>query len=338
VSRCLVQQTTMAQKNDNGHKKTKMTLADFYERELPPLAEVVTFCNNLQMSLYADTTVVKSPEVVFRGAALSQNHLVSQEYLLNFRRSEADLGMIIGTHNYSLPMAMGAVANRDQEENEGDLIHLPAPKNERAPIGAVIRSRRSVRHYSGKPVSLQDLATLLYHSAGVTGHLEPENAPQTAVFSDKPQIDLHAAVSGGALYPVDLFVVALNVEKLSPKAYRYLPKFHALKPSEGSGPLPDVTRLAQFLEIEAQKAGFLIGYVYNLFENSRKYGEQGMGFAFIEAGAIAAHVHLVCTALGLGSCDVGGFSKRRLERLFHADGVTRHVIHLTVVGKSGEGA
>jgi len=333
----------MTDKHNNGQrpapqKKTRMTLAEFCERELPSLAEVVGFCNNLHISLYADTTVVKSPEVVFRGAALSQNRLVAEEYLLNFRRSEADLGVVIGTANYSLPMAMGAAVNRDLEENEDDLVRLPAPKNERAPVGAVIRSRRSIRRYSGKPVSLQDLSTLLYHSAGVTGRLEPENALQTTVFSDKPQIDLRAAVSGGALYPVDLFVVALNVEKLPPQAYRYLPKSHALKPVDNSGaPLPEVTRLAQFFEIEAEKAAFLIGYVYNFYENSRKYGEQGMGFAFIETGAIAAHVHLLCTALGLGSCDVGGFSKRRLERLFHADGVTRHMIHLTVVGKLGEG-
>jgi SagB-type dehydrogenase family enzyme len=316
--------------------KTKITLSEFYERELRPLADVVTFCNNLQFSLYADTTVVKSPEVVFRGVALSQNRLVSEDYLLNFRRNQADLGVVIGTHNYSLPAAAGAAANRDLEESEDDLLPLPAPKNERAPIGAVIRSRRSIRHYSGKSISLQDLSTLLYHSAGITGRLEAENAPHTAVFGDQPHIDLRAAVSGGGLYPVDLFVVALNVEKLPAGTYQYKPKFHALKPVAGT--LPEIARLAQFLEIEAQKAGFLLGYVYNFFENSRKYGEQGLGFAFIEAGAIAAHVHLLSTALGLGSCDVGGFSKRGFERLFHADGVTRHMIHLTVVGKLGEGA
>ena len=333
----------MTPKKTNGQKpgtgkKTKITLAEFYERELPPLAEVVTFCNNLQFSLYADTTIVKSPEVVFRGVALSRNRLISEDYLLNFRRSEGDLGVVIGTYNYSLPAATGAAANRDLEESDEDLLPLPAPKNERAPIGAVIRSRRSKRRYSGKSVSLQDLSTLLFHSAGITGRLEAENAPQSAVFGDQPYVDLHAAASGGGLYPVDVFIVALNVEKLPRQAYRYMPKSHALKPVPLSGPLPELTRLAQFLEIQAEKAGFLIGYVYNFFENSRKYGEAGMGFAFIEAGGIAAHVHLLATALGLGSCDVGGFSKRRFERLFNADGVTRHMIHLTVVGKLGDGA
>src|SRR5579883_3506708 len=154
----------MKLKDKNGQKpaqqqKTKMTLNEFYERELPTLADVVTFCNNLPMSLYADTTVLKSPEVVFRGQGLSKNQLVSQEYLLNFKRTEADFGMVVGTNNYSLPMVSGAIAKRDLEENDEGIIELPPSRNERAPLGAVIRSRRSVRHYTGKQLSLQDLST-----------------------------------------------------------------------------------------------------------------------------------------------------------------------------------
>src|SRR5437867_2488113 len=135
--------------------KTKMTSTEFFSRELPILTDIVTFCNTLPMSLYADTTVVKSPEVVFRGLALSQNRLVAEEYLLNFHKSESDLCTVIGTNNYSHQMAVGSLANRDLEEDEEDLFPLPSYQQVRAPIGSVIRSRRSVRQYSGKPVSLQ---------------------------------------------------------------------------------------------------------------------------------------------------------------------------------------
>jgi SagB-type dehydrogenase family enzyme len=312
--------------------KTKMTLGEFYERELPALSDVVTFCNNLPMSLYADTTVVKSPEVVFRGMVLSQNRFVSEEYLLNYRRCEADLGVVIGVNNYKLPMAVNAVAHRDLEENEADLVRLPPYRNERAPIGPVIRSRRSVRKYSGEAVSLQELSTVLAHSGGITGQLQLEGVTQTVALSED-HLDLRAAGSGGGLYPIDLFVVALNVDRLPAGVYRYLPKQHALKPAGPPVPPPDVRKLAQFNEIEVGKSGFLLGYVYNVFENTRKYGEAALGFAFGEAGMMAAHVHLLCTAMGLGSCDVGGFSKRRCDRLFGADGISRHSIYLTVVGK-----
>ncbi len=312
--------------------KTKMTLAEFFARELPPLSDIVTFSNNLPMSLYADTTVVKSPEVVFRGLVLSRNRFMAEEYLLNFRRNESDLGVVIGTNNYTLPMAVGALAHRDMEEDEGDLIALPSYRNVREPLGPVIRSRRSVRHYSGKAISLQDLSTVLYYAGGISGHLHADNVPETVGLGKSDRIGVRTAMSGGGLYPIDLFVLALNVDGLKARVYRYTPQHHALKPV-GAAELPEVRELAQFGEIAAERSGFMIAYVYNLFRNARKYGDAALAFALIETGAIAAHVHLMCTALGLGACDVGSFSKGKFERLFDADGVSRHMVHLTVVGK-----
>lgn len=318
-------------------KKTRMTLGAFLTDELPSVLDVVSFSGNLPMSIYADATVVKSPEVVFRGLVLSQNRLAAEEYLLNFKRSEADLGVVIGANNYLNPMVVGTLANRGLEENENDLIALPPYDNVRTGISALIRSRRSIRRYSGKSFSLKDLSTLLYHAAGVSGHLHPDVTSETVTLGKNDQIELRAAVSGGALYPIDLFVLPINIDGLDAgRAYRYLPSGHALEPIDSTGPSPALSQLAQFGPIQVEQAGFLIGYVYKVFENARKYGDAALAFALIETGAIAAHVHLLCTALGFGSCDVGSFSKVRFERLFDADGMSRHMIHLTVVGKSGE--
>jgi len=316
-----------------GKKKTGMTLEGFFAQEMPLLSDIITFCNQLPMSLYADSTVVKSPEVVFRGLALSQNRLVAEEYLLNYRRSEADFGVVIGINNYRRPMVVGALANRGLEESDEELIRLPRYKNVRAPIGSVIKSRRSVRSYSGKAVSMAELSTILYHGNGISGRLQMEHLPETATFGRLEGLDLRTAVSGGALYPVELYVLALNVEQLVTGAYRYLPRFHALKPIGPLGRSFSISGMAQFGEIEVEKASFLLAYVYNVFENARKYGESGLAFALIEAGSIATNVHLICTALGAGSCDVGSFSKHRFERLLDADGISRHMIHLTVIGK-----
>jgi SagB-type dehydrogenase family enzyme len=310
-----------------------MSLANFFAGELPVLSEIVTFCNNLPISLYADSTGVKSPEVAYRGLLFSHNSLVSLDYLLNFRRSDADLGVVVGASNYSLPMAVGAVANRDLEEVEDDFVTLPPYENVKVAIGSVIRSRRSVRRYSGKTLSLVELSTLLFHAAGVSGSLHVQGVPETATLGKSDHVDLRTVASGGALYPIDLYVFALNVADLPTGAYRYLPKCHALKPVPPPARMPALRELAQFGEIEVEKAALLVGYVYNLFENARKYGDVGLALAFLEAGSISGNVHLLSTALGIGSCDVGSFAKGRWERLLEADGLSRHMIHLTVVGK-----
>lgn len=312
-------------------KKVKMSMDQFFAEELPPLADVISFTNNLPMSLYADSTGVKTPEGVFRGSVLSKSQLVSQDYLLNYHQGSASFGLMVGTNNYRLPMVISAVAERDREESDEDLIPLPPYKNVRAPIGSVIRSRRSIREYSGKAISLEELSTLLFYANGVTGHRHVD-APQTTALQ-RDHIDVRAAPSGGGLYPLDMYILAVNIDGLEPRVYRYISKNHALKP-EGADQLPSsLERLGQFGDIEVRNASFLLGYVYNFFENSRKYGEGGLGFAFMEAGYISGQLHLTGTALGMGACDVGGFSKCDFENLFDADGLSRHMIHLTVVGK-----
>ncbi len=320
-------------KGPDGGAKVTLTPAEFAANELPLVSSLVTFCNNLPMSLYADTTVTKSPEVVFRGLVLSHNRLLSEEFLLNFRRSDADFGVAIGANNYRLPVAVAAVVHRDLEEDERNLIRLPPYETLRAPLGPVIRSRRSVRRFSGKAVTLSELSTVLFHGGGISGSMQVTNVPPTVSLGGKDTLDLRTVASGGGLYPVDLCILALNIAELPPGAYRFLPKHQALQRCGAAEVPPPLESLAQFGEIEAGKSGFLLGYIYNQFENARKYGDAGLAYALIEAGGIAAHVHLACTALGLGSCDVGSFVKTRFERLFDADGLSQHLIHLTVVGK-----
>ncbi len=314
-------------------QKKAVTLEEFRDQEQAILSEIVTFCNNLTLSLYADTTVVKTPEAVFRGQVLSRNRWVSEEYLLNYRRSHSDMGALIGVNNYRLPMAVAALMHRDREEDDSQLIALPPYQNLREPLSGVVRSRRSVRQYSGRPLTLVQVSTLLFHAAGVTGRLEVDVPAGAEALLDDPHVELRATASGGGLYPVDLFLLATNVTGLASGAYRYLPRQHALvAATRPLLPVPPVGDLGQFGEMEAEKAGMLLGYVYSTSENQRKYGDTGLAFALMETGAIAAHIHLACTALGLGSCDVGSFVKERLERLFDADGMSRHLLHLTVIG------
>lgn len=74
-------------------------------------------------------------------------------------------------------------------------------------------------------------------------------------------------------------------------------------------------------------------FVYNLYQNSRKYGDSGVVFGLIEVGAILQNLHLARTALALAGCDQGSYDKQAIERMLGLDGLTRHVVHVTVVGQ-----
>jgi hypothetical protein len=88
----------------------------------------------------------------------------------------------------------------------------------------------------------------------------------------------------------------------------------------------------QAASIAGEKAAVGVIFVYSLYKNSRKYGEAGLAFALIEAGQIAAHFHLASCAMGLKSCDIGGFRKQQIERALGLDGVSEHVVHFILAG------
>jgi SagB-type dehydrogenase family enzyme len=136
------------------------------------------------------------------------------------------------------------------------------------------------------------------------------------------------------MYPVTLFVHSMRVSGLADGAYEYLPHAHALAPVRDADPV-DPAVLFEAPGMEVDRAGFVITYVYNLYHNSRKYGDCGTVFGLIEVGGISQNVHLARNALALAGCDQGGFDKQVIEAALGLDGHTRHVVLVTVIGQEG---
>jgi len=282
------------------------------------------------VSIYSTSTVVRTPETVIRGRwAGDGDSLVGESLLLNFRTDSSRLGFQLGIGRFYEPDAVLTSCHADLAEDLRDAVELPSPKKLRTGLTAAVTSRRSSRQFSGDPVSLSDLATILHHAQGITGEL-PYGNPA----SPHGVIKLRTAPSGGGLYPVTLFVHALRVDGLDPGAYEYQPYSHTLRPVRpvGAEPVPG-TDLYRSPDLDIGRAAFVLTFVYNLLDNSRKYGDGGVVFGLIEVGAILQNVHLARTALALAGCDQGGYDKQRIEKALGLDGHARHVVHVTVVGQ-----
>ncbi|MDA0782125.1 MAG: SagB/ThcOx family dehydrogenase [Rickettsiales bacterium] len=85
---------------------------------------------------------------------------------------------------------------------------------------SVLFGRRSTRRYSDKPVSLEELGTILYLSWGATALM---NNPLGDHFVRK------VSPSGGSLHPIEVYPVISNVEGLPPGCYHYSVKRHGLE-------------------------------------------------------------------------------------------------------------
>lgn len=278
------------------------------------------------ISLYSSSTVVKPPDTVVRGRWTGTDEgFVGEQLLLNYRTDNSRLGFQLGIGRFYEQDAVLTSCHADLEEDLRDTVPLPPAKKIKLGLSAVVAARRSSRGFSGRPVDLADLATILHHAQGKTGELPYGNPAQP-----HGVIQLRTTPSGGGLYPVTLFVSAVNVTDLPTGSYEYLPYAHALSPVDSSA---DFSTLFASPDLDVTRAGFVLTYVYNLYHNSRKYGDGGVVFGLIEVGAIGQNVHLTRTALALAGCDQGGYDKQSVEAALGLDGLTRHVVHVTAIGQ-----
>jgi len=175
-------------------------------------------------------------------------------------------------------------------------IRLGAPGFTAAPsVEKALRQRRSVREYSGKPLTLEELSQLLWAAQGVTGRGGERTAP-----------------SAGALYPLQLYLAVGDAPPLKPGVYAYRPADHAL---ERIGEGDRRTRLADAALGQAcvGAGAVVIVFAANYGRTTRKYGERGIRYVDMEAGHAAQNVYLEAASLRLGTVVVGAFDDDRIK-------------------------
>ncbi len=190
-----------------------------------------------------------------------------------------------------------------------------------------IRTRRTVRSFSGEGVTLVDLARLLFHSYGITGSIPIPRHPDLVQ-------DLRAVPSAGALYPLEIYLATFRVEGARPGLYHYNVLEHSLeliKSGLFDEELGEICFLKPYIEVDKSAFMMLISCVFNraLF----KYQDRGYRFILLEAGHVAQNVSLMCHGMGLGSVLIGGFLDDQLNELFGLDGYHESVIYPIVIGK-----
>jgi SagB-type dehydrogenase family enzyme len=175
-------------------------------------------------------------------------------------------------------------------EQQSDLIKLPPPRQDSdMSVERALRERRSIREFRDEQISLQQLSQLLWAAQGITSREGYRTAP-----------------SAGALYPLEVYVLAGNVESLPIGLFRYRPNGHKLvrisnddrrnqmqKAALGQKWIADSAALIAFASVDSRTTG--------------KYGKRGIGYIHIEVGHVAQNVMLQAVALGLGSAVVGAF-------------------------------
>jgi SagB-type dehydrogenase family enzyme len=176
----------------------------------------------------------------------------------------------------------------------GEVLRLPVARTDGSmSLEKTLAQRRSVREFTATPLKLEEAAQLLWAAQGVTGPNGKRTAP-----------------SARARYPLELVLVANNVEGLEPGAYRYQPATHTLQPlaraEAGKQLLPPTSQphMAQAAAV------FVFAAVYSRMGT----GDRARRWVDYEAGLATQNLLLEAVACGLGSVVTGTFDADAVKK------------------------
>jgi SagB-type dehydrogenase family enzyme len=201
------------------------------------------------------------------------------------------------------------------EPDSRKVVKLPQPHYvSEASLEQCLFMRRSVRSYSKEPLTVSEISQVLWAAQGITSKEGKRTAP-----------------SAGALYPLEIYLVAGNVTDLEPGVYKYRPVDHVLvemltgdlrlELSEAAGSKKSVGDAAVVVAIAA---------VYQ--RTQQKYKKRGVRYVHMEAGHAAQNAWLQAQSLQLGAVTVGGFDEKRVAALLRME-AEEEPVYLLPVGR-----
>ena len=175
-------------------------------------------------------------------------------------------------------------------------VNLPQPPSAGAiSLEEALAQRRSVREFVPGALTLEIVSRLAWAAQGVT-------APER-----------RTTPSAGATYPLEVYVVAGNVDGLAAGVYRYRPYRHRLKAmAVGDLRVPLAAAVGQQW---ISNAAMVVVFTAEFERTTTRYSKRGERYVHMEAGHAAQNLLLQAAALGLGATPVGAFNDAEISRL-----------------------
>ncbi|WP_438021727.1 SagB family peptide dehydrogenase [Sorangium sp. So ce233] len=214
-------------------------------------------------------------------------------------------------------------------------VSLPRPDLARLveddpPLAAVVEARRSVRRHGAVPLSLGALGELLFRTLRVRS-LSPPNAERAYEFTDRPY------PSGGACYPLDVYLAVARCAGLDPGLVRYVPEEHALeRVCERNGGVDRLLQDAAHATGVGAPPQVLIILAARFARVSWSYGPLAYNLILKEVGVVFHAVYLAATAMGLGACALGVGNSRLFAELAGVDSLVKTSVGEILLGSRPE--
>ena len=198
---------------------------------------------------------------------------------------------------------------------EAEIIKLPQPCDDgKVSIEEALLLRRSVRDYKDMPLALNEISQLLWAAQGITNPFGFRTAP-----------------SAGALYPLEIYLVAGNIKNLPQGVYKYKPKSHTLIRVIKGDRRSELSAAA--LRQSCVKKGAAVIVLAAVYERTmKKYGQRGIRYVHIEVGNASQNIYLQVVSLNLGTVVIGAFDDGKVKKVLNMQN-TEQPLAIIPIGK-----
>ncbi|NTV48463.1 MAG: SagB/ThcOx family dehydrogenase [Geobacteraceae bacterium] len=187
-------------------------------------------------------------------------------------------------------------------------------------LQAAIAARESHRSFTSGPLSLDELAFLLWATQGVRAELH-----EAAVLRTVP--------SAGCRHPFETYLAVMRVDGLEPGIYRYLPLDHSLVMEKEMDKLP--AHLAAAARGQRFCGQAAVTFIWTVIPSRTewRYVEASYKVIALDAGHVCQNLYLACEAIVAGTCAIAAYNQTLLDELLGVDGDEEFSVYMAPVGK-----
>jgi SagB-type dehydrogenase family enzyme len=198
------------------------------------------------------------------------------------------------------------------------------PKNilELGKLDDVFSVRHSKREYDlSANISLMELSTILYYMAGLKPDIGDGSGKLRRFYP-----------SGGARYPLEVYLFIQRVDEIKTGIYHYNVRTHQLELLTEDK--KQLAKLKEGLLYPWSRDAAVAFFVTAVWErNFMKYKDRGYRIVLMEAGHMCQNLALTAAALGMGCCNSVGFHNQRINEVLDIENEDEDSLYLALLGK-----
>ncbi len=187
-------------------------------------------------------------------------------------------------------------------------------------VGKAIAQRESVRHFAGTPLTLDELACLLWATQGVREVINPAVA-------------LRTVPSAGARHSFETYLAVTQVDSLTPGLYRYLPfdgELARIQDDPHIGRRAARACLGQSFVADAAVTFFWTTVPARM---EWRYGLAAHKVIAVDVGHVCQNLYLACECIHSGTCAIAAYDQDACDALLGVDGNEEFTVYIAPVGK-----